>query len=86
MFHLSSRDQKESSPIRGGVPPPLNIVGKAPLPKTPKPASPLLARQSPKVPRKSPVPIRKAAANGHMESKSTASSHVTGTPDGETDL
>ena len=85
MFH-SCRDQKESSPTRGGVSPPPTIGGKAPLPKPPKPASPLLARQSPKVPRKSPVPVRKAAPNGHVESSLAAASRGTGTPDGETDL
>ena len=63
---------------------PLSAGGKAPLPKTPKPASPLLARQSPKVPRKSPVPVRKAvAANGHVENPPAGTN---GTQSGDTNL
>ena len=74
------------SGVGSSVPPQAPTTGgKAPLPLSPKPASPLLGRQSPKVPKKSPVLIRKAAAaaNGHVEYPPAGSS---GTQNGNSNL
>lgn len=91
---LSPREQKDSPSGLGRVggasgnsvsPQPSSPTTAYP-PKAPKPSSPLLGRQSPKVPRKSPLPNRKAAtANGHVDNP-PAGNDGAGTPRWDTNL